>query len=183
MNAGCWVMVFGPSGAGKDSVIAWTQATLAGEPRVRFARRIVTRASHPGSEHDELSPAAMQALHRNGGLAWHWEAHGCAYGIGAAYAGDVADGRVVVVNGSRAHVATLAGRGDVRRVLVTAPQDVLQSRLAARGRDDAAGVAARVIRNASLAPPAADHVIHNVRDLATSGAALRRYLLELLQCR
>lgn len=182
-SPGCWVMVCGPSGAGKDSVIAWARAALAGEPRVLFARRLVTRAAHAESGHDEISPAALRSLHAGGGLAWHWEAHGCGYGIRSAYADEVASGRVVVVNGSRAHVQSLRERRDVRPVLVTAPAEVLQQRLHARGREGGAAVAERIARNAALAAPASERVIHNVGELAHAGDALRRYLQELLQCK
>jgi ribose 1,5-bisphosphokinase len=178
-HPGCWVMVFGPSGAGKDSVIAWARATLVAQPRIVFARRLVTRAAHSSTEHDEISSAALRTLREHGGLAWHWEAHGCGYGIPATYADDVAAGSVVVVNGSRAHLLTLGGRPDLRRVLVSAPSEMLRTRLERRGRDDTAALAERVIRNAAFPRLSADRVIDNVEDIATAGGALRRYLLEL----
>ena len=176
---GCWVMLCGPSGAGKDSVLSWAQAALEHHSRVRFARRLVTRAAHPGSDHDEIGRAAFQALRQGGGLAWHWEAHGFDYGVRSSYAADVADGRVVVVNGSRAHLLGLAQREDVRRVLVTAPAALLQARLNARGREEAQAVALRLARNAALAPPAAEIEIRNDAGVEVAGAALRDYLLEL----
>lgn len=179
MTRGIWVLVCGPSGAGKDSVLGWAQAALAGHGRICFARRIVTRAAGPGSDHDEASPAAMQALRAGGGLAWHWQAHGHHYGVRAAYALQVAAGQVVVVNGSREHALPLAGRADVRCVLVTAPAPLLQQRLQARGREDGAAVASRMARNGHLAPPPADRVIVNDASVAAAGAALRDYLLGL----
>ncbi|MDB5749987.1 MAG: putative ATP-binding protein phnN, partial [Ramlibacter sp.] len=129
---GCWVIVCGPSGAGKDSVIGWAQAALARHPRVRFARRLVTREAHPASDHEPVSAGEMQALRARGALAWHWEAHGCAYGVPQACADAVADGKVVVVNGSRAHALSLADCDNVRCVLVTAPDPLLRQRLQAR---------------------------------------------------
>lgn len=177
--SGVWVMVCGPSGAGKDSVMAWAADALAGEPRVCFARRLVTRAAHPGSDHDEVSPAAMRRLHSAGALAWHWQAHGCDYAIRGDYADRVAQGQVVVVNGSREHVRGLQPRPDVRTVLVTAAAGLLATRLASRGRESHLAVAARLQRNAALATPAADRVIINERQLAVAGAALRDYLMEL----
>lgn len=176
--AGCWVMVCGPSGAGKDSLLAWAEAALARDARIVFARRLVTRAAQPGSDHDEVSPAALQALHAAGGLAWHWEANGLGYGVRAAYASLVAQGRLVVVNGSRAHVEALGTRPDVRRVLVTAPPEVLRERLLARGREPAAAVAARLGRNAQLGPMAADLTLVNDGPLERAAGALRDWLLE-----
>lgn len=176
---GCWVIVCGPSGAGKDSVIGWTQQALRRHPRVRFARRLVTRAPHPGSDHDPVTTAQMQVLRERGALAWHWQAHGHAYGVAASYAADVAAGRVVVVNGSREHALSLADCDDVRCVLVTAPAPVLQQRLLARRREDADAVARRTARNQQLVPPPADCIIANDGPLEQAGAALRDYLLRL----
>jgi ribose 1,5-bisphosphokinase len=179
---GCWVMVCGPSGAGKDSVLAWAQAALAGHPRVRFARRMVTREAHVASDHDVVSPQSLDALQAGGGLAWHWQAHGFRYAVASGYADEVAQGRLVVVNGSREHVQALAARHDVRCVLVTAPAAVLAQRLHARARENAAAVAQRVARNGRMAAPPADLTILNEGDLAAAGASLRDYLLELMPC-
>lgn len=176
---GYWVIVCGPSGAGKDSVIGWTQEALRRHPRVRFARRLVTRAPHPGSDHDPVSPAQMQVLRERGALAWHWQAHGHAYGIAATYAADVTAGRVVVINGSREHALSLADCEHVRCVLVTAPAPLLEQRLHARNREDADAVARRAARNRRLPPPPADCIIANDGELALAGAALRDYLLQL----
>lgn len=176
---GCWVIVCGPSGAGKDSVLAWARDALAQDARFCFAQRLVTRASQSGSEHEEISVAGMQALRRAGGLAWHWQAHGFQYGIRAGYGEHVARGRIVVVNGSREHARLLAGRADVRVVLVSASASALAQRLLLRGRENAAGVALRMQRNEGLRLAAADHVIDNDAAVAAAGASLRDYLLAL----
>lgn len=172
-------MVCGPSGAGKDSVLGWAQRALASHSSICFAPRLVTRASQPGSEHEEVDAAGLQALQRAGGLAWNWEAHGLRYGVRAEYAERVRAGRIVVVNGSREHALGVADRPDLRCVLVTAPASVLRARLQARAREDAKGVSQRLARNAALRAPAAHHVIVNNSTLDTAGAALRDYLMEL----
>lgn len=40
---GRWLIVCGPSGAGKDSVIAWVAGVLADDPRIVFARWLMRR--------------------------------------------------------------------------------------------------------------------------------------------
>jgi ribose 1,5-bisphosphokinase len=177
--SGCWVMVCGPSGAGKDSVLGWARAELARDERICFAQRLVTRPSTPGSEHEEMAAADMQALRRTGGLAWHWQAHGLEYGVRSEYARRVAAGHVVVVNGSRAHAQPLAGHADVRIVLVTAAASLLSHRLLQRGREDVTAVVLRLQRNEAMAGAVADRVIVNNAALAEAGAALRDYLLGL----
>ncbi len=42
---GAFVAVVGPSGAGKDTLIAHAKAALADEPQVDFVRRVITRLS------------------------------------------------------------------------------------------------------------------------------------------
>lgn len=176
--SGFWVFVCGPSGAGKDSVITWASAALAGHRRICFARRLVTRGA-PSAWDEPVDREQLQALASAGQLAWQWQAHGLAYGIHARHAAAVAGGRIVVVNGSREHAGTLAAGPGIRRVLVDAPADVLRVRLEARGREDSAAVARRISRNAGCAGPAADLVIRNDGALADAGAMLRNYLLEL----
>ena len=47
---GVFVAVVGPSGAGKDTLIAYARAALAGDGTVEFARRVITRPSDASSE-------------------------------------------------------------------------------------------------------------------------------------
>jgi len=51
---GAFVAVVGPSGAGKDTLIAHARDALAGEPQVEFVRRVITRRSTSG-----MSPSPM----------------------------------------------------------------------------------------------------------------------------
>jgi ribose 1,5-bisphosphokinase len=179
-TTGLWVFVCGASGAGKDSVIGWVRRAMAREPRLVFARRVVTRAAGPGSTDEETNPAAFARVAEAGGWAWSWQAHGHAYGVPAEHAADVAAGRLVVVNGSREHVASLGALPGIRRVLITAPGAVLQQRLQARGREDAAAVAGRMARTASWAGWQADCTIANDTALEDAGGRLRDYLRSLL---
>ncbi|MDE2607828.1 MAG: phosphonate metabolism protein/1,5-bisphosphokinase (PRPP-forming) PhnN [Burkholderiales bacterium] len=176
---GCWILVCGPSGAGKDSVLAWAQRALHDHPRICFARRLVTRAPEPGCDHDEVNAAGMEALRRRGGLAWEWQAHGLEYGVRSEYAERVRAGELVVVNGSREHAREQAGRPDLRCVLVTAPPRVLCARLHSRGREDSKSISLRMARNAGLPAPFADRVIMNDGALDAAGVQLRDYLKEL----
>ena len=172
---GAWVFVCGPSGAGKDSVLAWTREALAGRSDVVFARRLITRPAQSGSDHDPIEPDDHAFLRDSAALAWHWEAHGFGYGVPMRYARQVAWGRIVVVNGSREHAQALAPDPLVRRVLITAPPAHLADRLRRRGRDEAAAIAARLARNARVTLDA-DLVIHNDAKVAAAGASLQCFL-------
>ena len=177
--SGAWVFVCGLSGAGKDSVIAWARDCLAGHGDVVFSQRWLTRPTPAGADHQGMDPAPFARLRDSGGLAWHWEAHGFHYGVGARYARQVGWGRVVVVNGSREHVAGLHADPKLRVVQVVAdPMEVAQ-RLSRRGREGPEGIASRLARNARLGPVGADLLISNDGALAEAGQRLANYLVGL----
>ena len=141
------VAVVGPSGAGKDTLMAGARAALADDPRFRFVQRAITRPAEAGGEdHRALDRAAFAAERAAGGFALWWEAHGLLYGIPA----DLDLGQVNIANLSRGVLAEAAERFPLTVLEITAPPEVLAARLAARGREDAADVAARLARQVGL---------------------------------
>jgi phosphonate metabolism protein PhnN/1,5-bisphosphokinase (PRPP-forming) len=174
---GRWVFVCGPSGAGKDSVMNWATEHLAANKNIVFARRLVTRAAHPGSDHDPVTPQKFARLIGSGGLVWCWQAHGFHYGIGAHYAAEVAAGRVVVVNGSREHASGLEVSNNIRVVQIIAQPEQLALRLEKRGRDLPHDVERRLVRNTLFAALRVDLTILNQSALADAGHQLADYLL------
>jgi phosphonate metabolism protein PhnN/1,5-bisphosphokinase (PRPP-forming) len=141
------VLVVGPSGAGKDTLLNAARRALAGDSRFRFVRRVITRPADAGGEdHEPVTEAAFMARE----FALSWQAHGLRYGIPAEGADDVASGIVVVANVSRGVIADAAARFPVRVIEVTAPAQVLAERLAMRGRESASDVAARLARSVAL---------------------------------
>ncbi len=142
------ILVVGPSGAGKDSLIAWCRARLAGDAAVVFPRRVITRAVADGSEdHDTVSEAAYGGMVAGGAFALHWRAHGLGYGIPASIAADLVAGRNVVVNVSRAVVGTARSHFQPLSVVsVTVPAVVLAERLRSRNREAAEDITGRLAR-------------------------------------
>lgn len=136
------VLVVGPSGAGKDTLLEGARRAL---PEARFVRRVITRPAAAGGEDHE---AVTEAEFAGRSFALQWEAHGLRYGIPADIADDLAAGRLVIANASRGVIAEAVVRFGARVVEVTAPPEVLAVRLAARGRESAADVAARLSRAA-----------------------------------
>ena len=149
----------GPSGAGKDTLINGVRDALGEHAPVRFVRRVITRLpgqtpKHPGEEdHEPMVEAAFLRAQASGGFALSWRAHGLHYGIPADIALDLAQGRVVIANVSRAVVAEAAKQFPVAVIEISAPADVLARRLAARGREDAVDVARRLSRAIELPLP------------------------------
>ena len=147
------VLVVGPSGAGKDTLLDTVRATLHDDPRISFARREVTRPATPGGE-DHLPIDADTFLRRRdaGGYALWWEAHGLCYGIATETLEPLATGGIVVASVSRAIVAEAATRFAVRVIEITAPAAVLAQRLSGRARESAADIALRLQRSVALPP-------------------------------
>jgi len=142
------VLVVGPSGAGKDTLIAGARAALAGVPDYVFPRREITRpADAAGEQHVAISDAEFALRHEAGRYALAWHAHGLSYGVPADIVNELAAGRTVVVNVSRTIIADARQRfGTVHVVRVNADQSALHRRLAARGREDERRIEARVAR-------------------------------------
>ena len=179
IGPGALVVVVGPSGAGKDTLIALARAICADDPRIVFPRRIVTRPASAAEDHDCATPFAFDAAVGQGAYAFWWEAHGLKYALSAAIDTALRAGKTVVCNVSRAVVGRLRERyARLTVVMVTAPKDLLLARLAARGRESGGGVAERLDRAApaidDLAP---DVTIENVGD-PSDGA---RCLVEVLR--
>ena len=131
--------------------MAGARAALAGEGRIRFVRRAITRPAEAGGEdHHALTEAEFAAVQAAGGFALHWQAHGLRYGIPRDIEDDLARGHVVVANLSRSVLAEADARYPLLVLVITAPQAVLAARLAARGREDAANVAVRLAREATV---------------------------------
>jgi ribose 1,5-bisphosphokinase len=143
------VYVMGPSGAGKDSVLARARVLLPKDAPIVFAHRYITRPAEAGGEnHVALSTAEFRMRRERGLFAFHWQAHGNEYGIGSEIQAWRRAGLAVVVSGSREHFHTLTGADpDVHPVLITAPPDRLAERLAVRDRENAQEAAARLQRS------------------------------------
>jgi ribose 1,5-bisphosphokinase len=164
IGPGALVAVVGPSGAGKDTLIALARALCAQDSRIVFPRRIVTRPPSAAEDHDSVTPSEFDAAIGQGGYAFWWEAHGLKYALSAAIDTELRNLNTVVCNVSRAVVRRLRERyANVTVVLVTAPKEVLLARLAARGRESEGDMAGRIERAAidDLAP---DIVIENIGD-------------------
>lgn len=179
-GSGCLVLVVGPSGAGKDTLISIAATRLRAHTRIVFGRRIVTREVDISEDHDTLTPEAFDAAHARGQFALAWRAHGHRYGVPQAAARRLEAGDTLVFNVSRAVIASARARfAKVLVVYVTAPPDVLESRLRARGRDG--DIAARLARSADVTHPNdADLLIENIGDRDANAEVLAEFLMRTL---
>jgi len=148
-------LVGGPSGAGKDALLAGAREKAAD---VAFVVRDVTRAADQCSA---LERSVSPDEFATGEYALRWSAHGTTdYGIPAKALEDVlAAGSTIVLNVSRGAFAEArqkyAERADVYVLLVTASREALRERLSSRARDGD-DAEARLKRATAYAPPDAN---------------------------
>jgi thymidine phosphorylase len=169
-SAGTFFLVVGASGVGKDALLTGAKAALAGDGRFVFAQRVITRPADAGGEdHRSATPQEFAAMQAAGGFLTHWSAHGLSYGLPIALADELAAGRHVVANGSRAAVGDIAGRVENLVVVeITAPDGLVRARLETRGRESAAEISARAERQTPSLPGGVEVVrVANDADLQT----------------
>lgn len=141
--------IVGPSGAGKDTLLA---GAMLARPDLRLVRRVITRPEAAGGEAFEgVTEAEFTRRQNQGDFVLDWEAHGLRYGIPHSQIDGASD---VIFNGSRAALLrAVEVFPDLRVIIVTAPEEVLAARLAARGRESGPDIRARLRRAAFALPP------------------------------
>lgn len=175
MTQGRLIAVVGPSGVGKDSVMAGIHEAM---PHIHLVRRVITRSAElGGEEYDAVSVAQFDALVGDGAFAIHWRAHEMSYGIPVTVNYQLNKGTDCLANFSRKAVseaATIFRRFVVLNI--TAQPETLARRLEARGRETEEEITARLAQ-ASKPLPAGLDVIHLSNDGPLSQTVARAVLL------
>jgi ribose 1,5-bisphosphokinase len=163
IGPGRLVLVVGPSGAGKDTLLGLAKAACAGDSNIVFPRRVITRQASASEDNEEVSDGTFREALTRGDFAMHWEAHGHCYALSRAIDDDIRAGRTVVANVSRTVIAAMRlAYADVVVVSITAPPNVLAERLALRARGSDGRLDQRLNRTVEDASAAPDVTIVNV---------------------
>jgi len=162
IGPGRLVLVVGPSGAGKDTLLGLAKAACAEDRTVVFPRRVITREASASEENEQVSAGTFQEALTRGEYAMHWEAHGHRYALSRAIDDEIRAGRTIVANVSRTVVGTMRDvYADVVVVSITAPPNVLAERIAMRARSSDGKLEARLGRTVEDAAATPDVTIVN----------------------
>lgn len=168
------VMIVGPSGAGKDTLLRFARTHLQDRTDIVFPRRVITRPPEPTEDHETVSIDEFAHLCRIGAFALTWQAHNLHYGVPVAIADDLAAGRTVVVNVSRGVIQEARSRFAVFVIAIEADEATRATRLIQRARESSDDRAERLTRAGE--PISADVVIVNETSLITAGQELVRLI-------
>ncbi|MCY1666402.1 phosphonate metabolism protein/1,5-bisphosphokinase (PRPP-forming) PhnN [Rhizobium sp. SL86] len=174
-SEGTMVVVVGPSGAGKDTLIDYIRKMLSGRSEIHFVKRTITRPAEAGGEdHTPATEAEFSALRAAGSFCVDWQAHGLHYGIPSAVCDVLRGGGLAIANGSRSALPHFsAAFPNLLVVNIVAKPEVLAERLKTRGRESENDIAARLRRSEEFTiPPGYRCVtIDNSGDLKDAGEA------------
>jgi ribose 1,5-bisphosphokinase len=177
IGPGRLILVVGPSGAGKDTLLELARAACADDGSIVFPRRVVTREASSFEENEPVSLDAFRQALALGEFAMHWEAHGHCYGLRRVVEDDVRAGRTVIANVSRTVIdAIRRAYANVVVVLITAPPEVLIERLTTRSRSSDGKIEGRIRRTVDDAASEPDAVISNVGSADVNASKLIRII-------
>ena len=172
--------LIGPSGSGKDALLAYAREHLVSLVPVLFSHRYITRPSQAGGEnHIALTQIEFDKRQQLGLFALNWQSHQYDYGIGVEIDAWMQSGANVVVNGSREYLPQASQRYPLMQViLLEVSEDVIRQRLIKRGRETAQEIEARIAHNQQLPPVEHPHlhVLNNDSSLTETGVKLMALL-------
>ena len=163
IGPGRFILVVGPSGAGKDTLIGLAQSACAEDDNIVFPRRVVTREATAFENNDGVSLDKFWQAHREGKFAVHWEAHGHCYALPCTVNDDIRANRTVVANVSRTVIEAMR-RAYAKAVVVSiaAPAQVLAERLKFRRRSSDGQLTERLVRKVDAVASTPDVTITNL---------------------
>jgi ribose 1,5-bisphosphokinase len=177
IGPGRLILVVGPSGAGKDTLMGLARLAFAGDNKFVFARRMVTREATAHEANEQLSPEAFRLARADGQFAVDWQAHGNCYALPRTIDDDIRADHTVIANVSRTVIdAMRRAYANVTVVLITAPPEILVERLSARGRSSDGQIADRLSRGDDSVRVVPDLTITNIGSAETHARELVRMI-------
>jgi ribose 1,5-bisphosphokinase len=162
IGPGRLILVVGPSGAGKDTLLGLAKEACADDGGIVFPRRVITRQASASEDNEEVSAGTFEAALARDEYAMHWDAHGHRYALSRAIDDDIRAGHAVVANVSRTIIAAMRrAYASVLVVSITAPPNVLAERISMRARGSDGKIEQRLHRTVDEAAAVPDVTIVN----------------------
>ncbi len=185
-RSGCMVAVVGPSGAGKDTLMAYAARVASTAATASSSRAgVITRdASAGGENHDGVVRGRVRGRwNRPAASPSRWGAHGLLYGIPAETKDAVAAGQLVIANGfalrSRRTSRSSLSRG-LWSLISPRSLDVLARPARSAWAGDARGYSGSGSNASSLAVGGDYHVV-TIDNSGLAGRCRQGALIEALQ--
>lgn len=141
------ILIVGPSGAGKDTLLRAARKRFSEISDLRFAKRYITRPPDVNEDNYYVDKSGFELLEKGSFFVSTWRAHGNCYGI-PRHELNPGTQKTTVTSISRSAIADFY-TSPLRPITVniTAQPDVLERRLAARGRESIEDIRARLKRS------------------------------------
>lgn len=171
------IVVVGPSGAGKDSILKAALLHFENNARVELVRRVITRECHPGSEvHDSVNEEQFYSHRKQGDFSVWWQANDLFYALPISVNHKLQQGQLLIANGSRAAIDDIRSKFEQLTVVnITVSEGVLAERLERRNRETAEEIKKRLARNKTITALEGDDIV-NIDNSAARDTAINEFI-------
>lgn len=162
------ILIVGPSGAGKDTLLRGARDYFRHSAKIRFVRRYITRPPDINEDNYYIDLPGFLTLNEAGFFVASWNAHSNHYGVARHTFRENTPQATVICSISRTAIEAFERAfPDTVTINVTVPKVILQARLRQRGRENDSQLDHRLAR--ADKPFAARNLVtfDNSRELTT----------------
>jgi ribose 1,5-bisphosphokinase len=175
-NNGQLIVVVGPSGSGKDTLL---KKVIKKIPNSILVKRYITRKKDIKNEdHYSISIKNFEDKILKKHFFVYWKAHGFSYGIPLKEIKKIEEGKTVIFNGSRKVLFKVKKKvNNVKIINIIAPSTIIKKRLVNRAREDKKSINKRIKRKINLLPKNII-TINNNKSIAIGANKLKKIILD-----
>lgn len=173
------ILIVGPSGSGKDSLLRSARKSFADNPEVFFSKRYITRPPDTNELNFYIDENCFHHLKTTNYFITTWNAHNNYYGLPHTIFSQTNAYKTVVCSISRDAVKDFEQHFEPTTILVTTPSEILRQRLSGRGRENSEEIEKRLKRAEKSFSARNLVVFDNSDDLETSCRSFRNILLDI----